>query len=130
MKALLHSTRLRQHAVIPLIFIASLWVIKILEIQFNVPLFFLGVHPVADFGFVGVLSGPLIHGSFEHLASNSLPLLLLLTALSYGYPHSRWWALAIIWVGSGLGTWLFAREAWHFGASGLTHGVFFYLLFN
>ena len=27
----------------------------------------------------------------------------------------------------GLGVWLFARSSYHFGASGLTHGLFFFL---
>lgn len=128
MNAVNNTISIRQSAILPLMFIALLWLIKIVEFQFNQSLHFLGVHPAADFGFIGILSGPLIHGSFEHLASNSLPLLLLLTGLVYGYPQSRLPAFVIIWIGSGLGTWLFAREAWHFGASGITHGVFFYLL--
>ena len=47
--------------------------------------------------------------------------------LIYGYPKSRYWALAGIWLLSGLGVWLFARSSFHFGASGITHGMFFYL---
>ncbi len=47
--------------------------------------------------------------------------------LIYGYPKSRYWALAGIWLMSGIGVWLFARSSFHFGASGITHGVFFYL---
>lgn len=46
----------------------------------------------------------------------------------YGYPKSCWWALILIWLLSGLGVWLFGRENYHIGASGLTHGMFFYLL--
>ena len=30
-------------------------------------------------------------------------------------------------LGSGLGVWLFARESFHFGASGLTHGLMFFI---
>jgi membrane associated rhomboid family serine protease len=47
--------------------------------------------------------------------------------LIYGYPRSRFWALAGIWLLSGTGVWLFARSSYHFGASGMTHGIFFYL---
>jgi membrane associated rhomboid family serine protease len=47
--------------------------------------------------------------------------------LMYGYPISRFWALAGIWLLSGTSVWLFARSSYHFGASGLTHGIFFYL---
>jgi hypothetical protein len=47
--------------------------------------------------------------------------------LLYGYPKSRWWVLSTIWLMSGIGVWLFARQTYHLGASGLTHGIFFYL---
>lgn len=33
----------------------------------------------------------------------------------------------MVWLGSGIGVWLWGREAIHLGASGVTHGVFFYL---
>ena len=33
----------------------------------------------------------------------------------------------MIWPLSGLGVWLFARDATHLGARGLSHGIFFYL---
>jgi len=39
------------------------------------------------------------------------------------YPH----ALAVIYLGSGLGVWLFARSAYHIGASGLTFGMMFFV---
>lgn len=68
-----------------------------------------------------------MHGSWEHIAANTLPILLLGSMLLYGYPKSRWYALIIIWLGSGLGVWFFARPSFHFGASGLTHGLLFYL---
>jgi membrane associated rhomboid family serine protease len=35
--------------------------------------------------------------------------------------------LITVWLLSGIGVWLFGRESYHIGASGLTHGVFFYL---
>jgi membrane associated rhomboid family serine protease len=58
---------------------------------------------------------------------NTLPTVLLGSMLIYGYPKSRFWALSGIWLLSGIGVWLFARGSYHFGASGLTHGMFFYL---
>jgi membrane associated rhomboid family serine protease len=56
-----------------------------------------------------------------------LPVIILATALLYGYPRSAKAVLAAVYLGSGLGVWLFAREAYHIGASGLTFGVMFFL---
>lgn len=87
----------------------------------------LAVYPLELHGLIGIVTAPLVHGSWEHISSNSLPLLLLGTMLLYGYPSSRWYALLLIWILSGLGVWFLARPSFHFGASGLTHGLFFYL---
>lgn len=87
----------------------------------------LAVYPSEWRGLIGILTAPLIHGSWSHIAANTLPLLLLGTILLYGYPRSRYYCLAIIWLLSGIGVWLFARPSFHFGASGLTHGLLFYL---
>jgi membrane associated rhomboid family serine protease len=32
-----------------------------------------------------------------------------------------------VWLGSGLGVWLFARGSYHIGASGLAHGLMFFV---
>jgi len=97
------------------------------EAMFGWDLYQLGIYPQSINGLVGILTGTLIHGSWSHVIGNTLPLLLLGSILLYGYPKSRWWALFIIWLVSGIGVWLFARQTYHFGASGLTHGMFFYL---
>lgn len=119
---------LKSNAKFAFVFIVVIWLIKIVEVQFGISFHFLGVYPNEIRGLTGILTAPLIHGSFEHLAGNSLPLLILLTGLFYGYPNSKYKTILLIWFLSGLGTWLFAREAWHFGASGLTHGLCFFLL--
>ena len=103
-----------------------LW-IHLCEVWLGWNLHQLGVYPRTISGLTGILTAPLIHGSWQHVFGNSAPLLLLGSMLIYGYPRSRWWALAIIWLLSGVGVWLLARSSYHFGASGITHGMFFYL---
>ena len=49
------------------------------------------------------------------------------SALLYGYPRSAPWVLGWLYVGSGLGVWLFARQAYHLGASGLAFGMMFFV---
>ena len=122
-----NSGPLRQSIVLCACFVAVLWNLHFLEHLFDIGVYRLGVLPRQLSGLVGVVTGPLIHGSWSHLVSNTLPLLLLGSMLLYGYPKSRWRVIAIIWIASGLGVWLFARSSYHFGASGLTHGMFFFL---
>lgn len=109
-------------------FITLLWVIKAAEELFQFSLHTLGVYPGELTGLIGVITSPLIHGDWEHLANNSFSLLLLGGLTIYGYANSAYKSLAVIWLVSGLGVWLLGRESYHFGASGLTHGLF-YLIF-
>lgn len=111
-------------------FVIFLWLIKLSELLLHWDLLGLGVYPQTISGLIGIVTAPLIHGSWQHVAGNSLPLLLLGGLLIYGYPKSRWWALLIIWLLSGIGVWLIGRESYHIGASGLTHGMFFYLFIS
>lgn len=112
------------------IFVVILWCIKSAEQLFGISFRELGVFPQALSGLIGIVFAPFIHGSFEHLAGNTLSLLILGTVLLYGYPRTSYFSLAVIWIVSGIGVWLFGREAYHVGASGLTHGMFFYLLLS
>lgn len=107
--------------------IIVLWIIKGLQLTFSWDLGVYGVYPRSLDGLVGIITAPLIHGSFEHLFSNTLALFILTTALFYEYPKAAKWTFIIIYIGSGLGVWLFARESYHYGASGLTHGMMFFL---
>lgn len=76
-------------------------------------------------GLVGVLTAPLLHGSFEHLASNAFAVVVLGTLAGTLYPKALLRALPVVWLGSGLGTWLIATGGQHIGASGVTHGLMF-----
>ncbi|TCI01974.1 rhomboid family intramembrane serine protease [Corallincola luteus] len=118
------------HAItVTAIIVGFLWLLKLGELLLGWNLHNLGVYPSTASGFIGVFTGPLIHGSIAHISANSVGLMVLGSALLYGYPRSRWWVLGIVWIVSGLGVWLWGRESYHFGASGLTHGLFFYLFF-
>jgi membrane associated rhomboid family serine protease len=119
---------LRKSAMLIASFVCLLWGIKLWEWLLNWPLTTLGVYPRSLESLPGILFAPLIHGSFAHIAANTFGVLILGTALLYGYPKSRWWVLSTIWLLSGIGVWLFARSSFHIGASGLTHGLFFFLL--
>jgi membrane associated rhomboid family serine protease len=110
-----------------LAFVALLWVIHLAQSLLDLRLARYGVLPGAASGLKGVLFAPLIHGSFAHLFANTAPLLVLGTALLFGYPRAARLALPVIYLGSGLGVWLFARDAYHIGASGLTFGMMFFV---
>jgi membrane associated rhomboid family serine protease len=118
---------LRRAVVASVVFTATLWWIKILEDVLGHPLSSLGVLPGQWIGLIGVFTAPLIHGSYSHLLANSPPLLILGTLSLYTYRKASRLAIPLIWVLSGLGTWFIGRPSSHIGASGLAHGLMFFV---
>lgn len=110
-------------------FVLLLWVIESAEELFNISFSPLSIFPQNLFGLVGVIFAPFLHSNYDHLIANSLPLLLLGGLLFYGYPVSKWKTIAIVWVISGVGVWLFGRPSYHLGASGIVSGLFYFLFF-
>ncbi len=121
------SLSLRSSFTVAASFVALLWLIHFGELIFNLNPYPLSIYPRSVAGLPGIVTGPLLHASWQHLAANSLPTLVLGSMLIYAYPRSRLWAFLGIWLWSGLGVWLFARSSYHLGVSGITHGIFFYL---
>jgi membrane associated rhomboid family serine protease len=108
-------------------FTIALWLIKIVEVLIGASLYKYGILPGKLSGLIGVFLAPLIHSSFSHLFANTAPLLILGTALLYGYPKSAKIVVPAIYIGTGLAVWLFARHTYHIGASGLTFGFMFFV---
>lgn len=109
--------------------LAGIWLVWLGAWAFGWHIDDLGIRPRVLAGLVGILTAPLAHASFEHLMSNTLPFALLSTVLLYAFPRAARYALPLIWLGSGLGVWLWARPSVHVGASGITHGLMFFLFF-
>jgi membrane associated rhomboid family serine protease len=84
-----------------LIFIGILWTIFIFDAVFGLRLGRFGLRPGSVSGLIGILSAPLLHGSFQHLLSNTIPLLVSLTATLYLYPASSVRVIPLLWLGSG-----------------------------
>lgn len=79
-------------------------------------------------GLPGILTAPLVHGSFAHLAANTVPLLVLGGMVAVrGVARYLTVTLAVTVLG-GLGVWTLARDAAHVGASGLIFGYFGFLV--
>lgn len=119
--------RLRRAGVFMAALVAVLWVVHAAATLGGWDLRPLGVRPGVPAGLIGVVTAPLVHGSWSHLFSNTLPLLVLGTAMLYGAPRAARVALPAIWLGSGVAVWLLARESAHLGASGLAYGMMFFV---
>ena len=112
---------------IALVCVGVLWTIFIFDAVFGLRLGRFGLRPGSISGLIGILTAPLLHGSFQHLLSNTIPLLVAVTATLYLYPTSSIRVIPLIWLGSGTLAWFIGRPTLHIGASGLIYGLLAYV---
>jgi membrane associated rhomboid family serine protease len=109
-------------------FVALIWLIHLMDWGLDLGPEPFGIRPRQLAGLPGIVFAPLVHGNFAHLIANSLPLLVLATAMLFLYPSAAPKVLPAIYLGPGIGVWLFGRDSIHLGASGLVYGLLGYVL--
>lgn len=116
-----------------LLFVAAIWVVFLVS-RF-VPLDQFALVPRTWHGLIGIVTMPFLHASFQHLLSNTLPLVVLLMLLSGSGARSPAIVVTIILLGGAL-LWLFGRNGTaaqptaHVGASGLLFGLIVFLILS
>lgn len=115
---------------IPVLIVGLFWLVKVAENVLNLDLTSLGILPLTTKGLPGIILSPFIHGSYDHLLSNSVPFLILLFALLYFYRKLAYRIFFLIYILSGICVWLGGRESWHIGASGIVYGLASFLFFS
>jgi len=114
----------------PLLFLLLIVGVFWVESRFNLSFNYLGIFPREIGGLKGILFGPFIHGDVKHLFNNSIPLLVLTTALFYFYRRIRWKVLLFGLLLTGLFTWIIGRPSLHIGASGVIYMLTAFLMFK
>jgi membrane associated rhomboid family serine protease len=117
-------------AIVPMIFVLIMWMVKITETMLHLDFTEWGIYPQTLVGLRGILFSPFIHGSWSHLMSNSIPLILLGFGLFHFYRDKAWGAFLFIYLFSGFLTWIIGRDSYHIGASSIVYGLSFYLLIS
>ncbi|MFI9812348.1 rhomboid family intramembrane serine protease [Saccharothrix variisporea] len=75
-----------------------------------------------------IIWAPMLHGGWEHLTSNAVPLLVLGFLATSGGIKQFAQVTVVVWLTAGLGTWIVGANGSHIGASGLVFGFLVFLL--
>jgi membrane associated rhomboid family serine protease len=107
-----------------------IWVLEIIDfLLFQGALNRYGIRPRSLRGLSGIFLAPFLHGSFKHLAANTVPLVTLGWLVMLQDIHYFFVVTAVTVLVSGFGVWLFgASRSVHLGASGLIFGYLGFLL--
>lgn len=116
--------------VIPACILVTMWIVMLTEKVFHLDFGGWGITPHTAKGLIGILTMPFLHGNWEHLLSNSTPVVILCTALYYFYRQIASKILFITYLSTGVLTWLIAENGTHIGASALIYGLNFFLIFS
>jgi membrane associated rhomboid family serine protease len=113
-------------------FVILMWLIEIVDtFVFRRSLDRFGIIPRNVIGLRGIFLAPFLHGSFAHVAANTMPFLVLGWFIMLRGVNNFYIVSAIAAMVGGLGTWLVGSpNSVHVGASGVVFGYLGFLLFK
>ncbi|HLJ73438.1 MAG TPA: rhomboid family intramembrane serine protease [Thermoanaerobaculia bacterium] len=124
---------IRTRAVVLSVFVGLMWVVRAIDtlIPGQMSSAGVGVIPRTIGGLYNIPIAPFIHVDWDHLISNTLPLVILGVLILVRGTFEFIFVVFVSAFVSGFGTWLFGEgNAQHVGASGIVFGFFGYLVFR
>jgi membrane associated rhomboid family serine protease len=109
-------------------FVAVLWIVQLVNAGDHYRLNRFGMHPRETDGLWGIVTEPFLHDGYGHLASNTLPVLLVGWALMISGLRDWLTVTAIVIVLGDAATWLAAPSGTIVGANALVFGWLGYLI--
>ena len=114
----------------PLAAVAFLWLVHAYLTVAGADPGLYGIMPRRLWGIRGIVTAPMVHGTWEHLLSNTLPLFILSAISLYFYRKVAMRAFWMIYFLTGISVWLLARPVLHIGASGVVYGLVAFIFWN
>ena len=113
----------------PLVLLALMWAIEFADLLLPGRFESLGIRAWDVTHLPGIVLAPLLHSTWAHLISNSVPFLILGCLVAAEGARRFWTVTAIATVVGGIGPWFLALPGTvTVGASGLVFGYFAYLM--
>jgi membrane associated rhomboid family serine protease len=120
------TQRLKARLLVLAVLVGLMWALLLLPVSLREEL---GVRSGTLWGLIGIPLAPFLHGNLAHLASNTLPFVVLGALVLVRSLREFVWVTVIVVLGSGLGAWRLGSPGQvHLGASGLIFGYFGFLV--
>lgn len=124
---------IRVRAIVLSVFVGLMWAVRAIDtlIPGQMSSAGTGVVPRTLGGLYNIPMSTFIHVDWDHLISNSVPLLILGALILVRGTYEFLFIIFVTTFVSGFGTWLFGEgDTQHVGASGIVFGFFGYLVFR
>lgn len=127
-----------QNKIIKLTFLLALSIVLLMVIVFSYDYYFklelyqYGLKPRSISGLLGIITSPFIHSTvnFSHIINNSAPALVLTWLLFYNFRSVGPRVYILIYLFTGILVWLFGRDSYHIGMSGIIYGETAFLILS
>lgn len=114
----------------PIGFTLFLWLVHIMKETTGWPNGSLGLYPRNLKGLQGIMFAPLIHGDWSHLLKNSITLIVSSLMLFVFYKRVALKSFTFIYILTGVLVWIFGRQVFHIGASGVVYGLISFIFWT
>ena len=121
--------RLIDSIVWPLVIVIAIWIVFFLNLSLDFDLNYYGMRPQEWRGIYGIFTMPFLHGDFDHLFSNSVPLLLSMGFIFIYFNKEKVPILLLnVLLTGGILLAIGEQGSNHIGASGLVYAYIFFLV--
>lgn len=112
--------------------VALMGIVYAYDVVFHLNLSRYGILPRNAKGLIGILTGPFIHSTngYQHLLNNSIPMFVLTWLLFYNFRDTAPKIFIFTYFFTGLLVWIFGRENYHIGMSGVIYGLASFLMIS
>ena len=123
----------------PFLMLATMWFGYLLQVNGFFDSCFGAIIPLLPEGLLGIITSPLLHGSIDHIVSNSIPIAVLMFFLYQFYPIVANKVFVIGWLATGFLLWVLPpidvftgnyQYTCTIGASGVVYLLAFFLFFS
>lgn len=122
------ASEFKSHVLILGGLVGLMWLIQIADSFLPGTASVYGIIPRTSLGVRGIFFSPFLHGSYQHLISNTIPFIMLGWFVMLRSVKEFFAVSTIVLFASGIGVWLFGSPGIHIGASGVIFGYFGFLV--
>ena len=113
----------------PALLVLSIWIVFFFNLRYELDLNSHGLHPQKWEDWYGIFTMIFLHGNFDHLLSNSIPLLLSLGFIFINFNDERFSILILNTLFTGILLFFIGQQGSnHIGASGLVYALIFFVV--
>lgn len=117
---------------IALTILGLMWLVFAADYLFELNWYKFGLRPRTWEGLLGIFTSPFLHSTRDtaHILNNSVPTFVLSWMLFYHYRTIATQVFLVIFLLTGIGVWIMARDSYHIGMSGVIYGLTSFLIFS